>query len=161
MKLRYLPVDEAATKFITDQLCRSKILAVAIGAALASALPLPSQPVESPTEYAINNLRDQMYATLNDFNESIIFDLSFATVACNVLWRMRYNAAHPQGVPTLSDSFSFLETLIGAGTYMEPEFTEFVNKHKQQILLVMPYVATLLERDLPGNPNAHQAPTFR
>ena len=145
MKAQYLPLLEAADKSITDVNARARVLAVAIASAVSLTALLPSTAVESPSSFYITSVAERTRSMLSEFNENMVFDLQYALEAAQVLWMVRYGAAHPRPVALVDCACSLFEIQSGAAHYVSPELRAFTEAHKQTITRLIPFVWAIID----------------
>jgi len=134
MNSKYLGFNNAVNQLTTDSIQRSKIVAVAVAYAVATMAALPSSPVDSASNQFSMSVLPEARNIISDFNENMVFDCRESVDAVRSFWLMRYTAAHPLSTPLFSVERSFFENIIGVETFVSPDFYEFVNKYKTEIL---------------------------
>ena len=134
MNSTYLGFNNAVNQLTSDSIQRSKIVAAAIAYAIATLAALPSSPVDSASNHFNMTVLPEARNIISDFNENLVFDCRDAVDQVRAFWMMRYTATHPLRTPIFSVERTFFENIIGVETFASPDFYEFVNKHKVDIL---------------------------
>ena len=134
MDIKYLDFGRTADRVVTDPSNRSRILAVAVGIALASKLPLPSLQLEvSPENYFGTVVGLGAMDHISRFNEEVIFDTRYCREVVRTFWLLRYAAAYPGAQFFAPPTLGFVDSVVGATLYLAPEMHEFCNEHKEAI----------------------------
>ncbi len=136
MKTIYINYSERVNALVTDAGMRSKFVALSVAFAAAAVCDLPSSPVENPTMHYSNTAQSRVRAILSDFNENVVFDVGSAIDYARQFWMLRYNAAHPFGIPLSTAEDGFFQSIVGAHFYMSPDLLKLLNEHGQCVLIL-------------------------
>ncbi len=133
MKAIFNRVQGLLVQYVNDSSQRGDVLTTAVALAQSRTLSIPSTAVIQPAEYYNTQVLSSVSQELGALNEEIVFDLRCAMNECRQFWMIRYVAAHPCGLPFVSD-VGFIDTLVGAGIYLDKDLHAFLNEHKEAIL---------------------------
>lgn len=144
MKTSFLGLQRTADTVIKSPLDRSRIVAAAVAVAVAAQVGLPSSPVEDASLYYTQQALARLEATLGEFNENLVFDLSLALQYARQFWMTRYRAAHPEASSFVMSSCGFFETLSGVPLHVSPQDVQFLNANKDAVLQLAAAAAGVL-----------------
>jgi hypothetical protein len=138
MDIKYLDFARNADRLVTDPSNRGRILATAVGIALASKLPLPSLQLDiSPENYFNTQVGLGAMDYISRFNEEIIFDTRYCREVVRAFWLLRYAAAYPGAQFNAPPTLGFVDSVVGATLYLAPEMHQFCNDHKDAIFALV------------------------
>ena len=115
---------------------RSAIVTAAIAASFAAAAPLPSTPVDSPSSYFTLTVQPAIGNLLSDLNENLVFSVKEAVTNMEALWKVRYAAAHPEGV-FYSGTESYFDALFKVGLNVPENLRTLLNTNTAQVIYIM------------------------
>lgn len=124
----------AADRLITAPEHRNGIIVAAMAVALSNATPLPSSPVENPSNYFSLQVLPGVKNIVAPINECVVMDCQAIIDQVRNHWLLRYNAAHPAQCQAYPGEGSFFESLQNVFTYFSCEQVSFFNAHKAVIL---------------------------
>lgn len=145
MNTQFLPLTVAADRVIADASMRSRITGSAIATAIAAAMPLPSSPVDDPSNHYLLQVTARVRQIVSEFNENLVFDLRGTLEQTRQLWLVRYTAAHPTARPIYNAQYGFFDSLFGVGTYIAPEQYTFFNTNRDDILFLAAVVSAIMQ----------------
>lgn len=91
----YLAIKNIETDFgSVAAVDRSEYVAIAVGAIAASILPLPSSPVNNPTNHWLLQHESTLKQLLSDLNESYIVDIKLALTVARQTYLARYRRVY-------------------------------------------------------------------
>lgn len=144
MNLNSIEFSRAANSVITDGQVRGRVLAAAVAAAVARALPLPSSEVEDVNGHYRSAVAESARHYLSTINEEVVFDIRAAEPFLRALWIMRYSSAYPSLQAMSARQYGFFDTWCGTGMYVDEATHKFMNDHKDTILDLMYLAAPLV-----------------
>jgi hypothetical protein len=109
------------------------IVSVAVAAAVARSLPLPSSPVENAAQYFNDNHLLMVRERLASYNEAAVLKFAEAVDLAKKLWLQReWNASgRCLGV---HHNLDFFDTISGVGTFFSPQEVAEIKKYSVDIL---------------------------
>jgi hypothetical protein len=136
MNVRFLDFVRACAEFEAAPGDRSCVIAAGVALAIARHLPLPSAPVDAPSNfYNFTNLQAAK-DLVAQFNEQIVFNVKEALEETRNNWMLRYNAAHPPRFPVINPEIGYYDNLLGVAKYVDKETHCFNNQYKLPIFLL-------------------------
>lgn len=133
MKLIINEINAQATKLVLG-MDRNCALAAAIGLAASRVVPLPTSDVADPVSHYTLVIQPMVNQIISCFNEDLIMDVRYAKEVANQLWQIRFLTANPMSKRNLVPTYGFIDTIVGAGNFVDPKTHEFLNKYKNEIL---------------------------
>lgn len=146
MKIAFSRLQDLVQRVVPDPLCRLDVLTTAMALAMSRTASLPSAPVPSPAAYYNTQVMSGMDEAMAKMNEQIIFDLKCARNEARQFWLLRYASAHPSRLPPTS-AIGFIDTICGAGMYMDQDLICFANEHKDAVLQLAIAIEALIESE--------------
>lgn len=138
----FLPFSQAADRLISDPTVRGRVLAAAVAQALSRMAPLPSSPVDVPSNTYNLQVAPSIREMASLFNEHIVFDMRCVQDCAQTFWMVRYAAAHPAiGRLIYDPACSFFDAVLGVDQYVSDELCTFLEAHKN-IILELSMIAT-------------------
>lgn len=133
MKRIYSRIQDILNAHVSDPSQRLDVLTSAMALAHSRVVAIPSGPVPSPAAYYNTQVLPGIEEALGKMNEQLVFDLKCARNETRQFWLLRYAAAHPSVLPVVS-AIGFIDTIMGAGLYMDQDLICFCNEHKEAVL---------------------------
>jgi hypothetical protein len=90
---QYLPYISAVSRIGKDSQTSCRIVALAVAAAVAATLPLPSASVDSPVAFFQAQGAMEAQQRLGEYNEAAVVDCRLAIDLVQKFWMLRYNTA--------------------------------------------------------------------
>jgi hypothetical protein len=144
MKIVFSRLQDLLTRLVPDAGQRLDVLTTAMALAHSRVTSIPSGPVPSPAAYYNTQVMSGVDEAMAKMNEHMVFDLKCARNEARQFWLLRYAAAHPSVLPVVS-AIGFIDTICGAGTYMDQDLICFCNEHKEAILRLSSEIIALIE----------------
>lgn len=146
MDIKYLEFSRNVDRAVTDASSRSRIIAVAVGIAIASKLSMPSLAVEvDPSNYFLGTIAQASNDYISRFNEEVVFDTRYCREVLRSFWLLRYSAAYPGAQFFAPPTLGFVDSVVGATLYLAPEMHEFCNEHKEVIFTLVRDALALIQ----------------
>lgn len=146
MKIVFSRLQDLLTRLVPDAGQRLDVLTSAMALAHSRVTSIPSGPVPSPAAYYNTQVMSGLDEALAKMNEHAVFDMKCARNEARQFWLLRYAAAHPVVLPVVS-AIGFIDTICGAGVYMDQDLICFCNEHKEPILRLASEIIALIESE--------------
>ncbi len=143
MNAAYIALQDQLNRQVPDVFSRTRVLAAAVALALGAKFEVPSSVVQNATEYYATQHQTVARQKLSYFNESIVFDLTFAEELTRAFWLLRYNTVHFMNVGLVHYPLGFFDTIMGVQQVFDQKMHETLNEHKDAVLFL-----SKLARDL-------------
>lgn len=147
MKIAYHRLQDIVQRVVADPTERLGVLTTAMALAFSRTASLPSAPVPSPAAYYNTQVLSGMDEAMSKMNEQIIFDLKCARNEARQFWLLRYASAHPSKLFPVS-AIGFIDTICGAGQYMDQDLICYANEHKDAILQLTIAIELLIDSEI-------------
>jgi hypothetical protein len=155
MDPKFISLNQEIGRVIKVPADQGRILATVFAMAAAAAAPLPSSPLDNIPAYFAAQVFPQATQQISEANESVIFSATSAVEYTKIFWKMRYNAAFPATLwlgedPNSSSNpmsmatynvkyrghtdIDAISAYIGTCSEMSPEYFDFINKYKMEII---------------------------
>lgn len=145
MKIVFSRIQDLLGRLVPDAGERLDVLTTAMALAHSRVTAIPSGPVPSPAAYYNTQVLPGVEEALAQMNERLVFDLKCARNETRQFWLLRYAAAHPAVLPVVS-AIGFIDTIMGAGLYMDQDLICYCNEHKEAILRLANEILACLEQ---------------
>ena len=132
---QYLPYISAVSRIGKDSQTSCRIVALAVAAAVAATLPLPSASVDSPVAFFQAQGAMEAQQRLGEYNEAAVVDCRLAIDLVQKFWMLRYNTAHSALSPIAVDG-SFFTGFTGAARLLAPDDIVFMDANAREILTI-------------------------
>jgi hypothetical protein len=146
MKIVFSRLQDTLTRLVPDAGQRLDVLTTSMALAHSRTTSIPSGPVPSPAAYYNTQVMPGVDEALAKMNEHMVFDMKCARNETRQFWLLRYAAAHPVVLPVVS-AIGFIDTICGAGVYMDQDLICFCNEHKEPILRLSSDIIGLIESE--------------
>lgn len=133
MKLKIVELNSQANRLVAG-IDRNCVLGAAIGLVASQLAPLPTSDVSDPQSHYALFVTPLVNQIIGEFNEVLIMDAKFGKLVAEQLWQIRFLAANPLSKQFLVPTYGFIDTIVGAGNFVDPETHEFLNRYKNEIL---------------------------
>lgn len=138
MDIKYLEFSRAVDRTVTDASTRGRIIAIAVGIAIASKISLPSLSLEvEPSNYFNAQMAMGANEYIGKFNEEVVFDTRYCREAVRAFWLLRYSAAYPGAQFHVPPTLGFVDSVVGATLYLAPDMHCFCNENKEAIFAIV------------------------
>ena len=127
--LKYLEIQSYARDYAKDSSKVKVLLSVAVAMIAGLSLSIPSNEADSPSEFYVNNLQEQVNSKFNEFNEQILICADTVQELARSIWMMRYRATYGTLVGSTVAVNDFVGMLFGSSTYIAKETLCFLNEH--------------------------------
>lgn len=144
---KYAELQEYAREKIKDPMIYDRAMAVCVGIAVATQMPVPSTGIEFASQHYDQVLTHTADTYLSSFNENIVIDIDAAREACRGLWLIRYMAASSTASFLIPDGENFFEIFFGAREHMAADILKFLNTNAKVITPVVNRIISLISRD--------------
>lgn len=147
MKKLYVPYVNAVNKMSAPVFDRRRIIALAIGQAVACNMQLPSGVVSSAGEYYDASVRPQVLSLISAFNEESVLDARACADFTRRFFLMRYDAfakCPRRDRPQLDFFYAF----FGVTNFFSIEDLTFINDNKDAIFDIYTAVCDCLTEAL-------------
>lgn len=145
MKIVFSRIQDLLSRLVPDAGERLDVLTTSMALAHSRVVAIPSSAVDSPAAYYNTQVLPGVEEALACMNERLVFDLKCARNETRQFWLLRYAAAHPAVLPCVS-AIGFIDTIMGAGLYMDQDLICFCNEHKEPVLRLANEIMALLEQ---------------
>jgi len=146
MKIAFSRLQDLVSRVVPDPTLRLQVLTTSMALAFSRTASLPSAPVPSPAAYYNTQVLTGMDEAMSKMNEQIIIDLKSARNEARQFWLLRYASAHPGNLPVTS-AIGFIDTICGAGLYMDQNLICYCNDHKDAILQLTIAIEALINAE--------------
>lgn len=143
MNLKYMPYVNATNKLSIPVMERGRVIATAVGQAIACSMALPAQEVDSASEYYMATVQSEVFSMISKFNEVVVFNSQFCADIARRFWLMRYDAYArcPRRERPTND---FFHAFFGTTDYFSEDDIKFLNEYKDAIFDVYSPVCDLI-----------------
>ena len=125
MNIELMDFVAQAERLVPNPSLRSKVIASAIAAAIATKQSLPSTEVEYSAGYYVQQVLPAVMALVSAFNEEVVFNTTDCLAQTSALWRVRYTAAHgPYRFIVGLDGCNFLDNFTGVSVMVSKQQRE-------------------------------------
>lgn len=134
---QYAPMFEVLNALAVTPIERTRILECAVAAAIGRSLPMPSNPVEVPSDYFVSNHAMSIGKLISDINEMSLINVRQVRDNVRDHWMVRYHTLHDAQVPAGSEIFDFFCGISRVGLYFTKEEYDFMSLHANSIYRCM------------------------
>ena len=132
---QYLPYISSVARLGKDSQTACRITALAVAAAVAATLPLPSEKVDSPVSFFNAQGALEAQQRVGEYNEAAVVDCRLAVELVQKFWMLRYNAVHSALAPVAVEG-SFFTGFTGAARLFAPDDLVFMDANAKDILTI-------------------------
>ena len=132
--MRFSVFNTAVQRCEIDHVSRNRVVACAIGTAIARRLALPSSEVDTISGHFRLQHSETVRAIVSSANEEVIMQPKSAVEFSELMYRFRYNTAFPLRVFSQQLPYDFFCSVAGVDQFVSPEEFQFLNENRASIL---------------------------
>lgn len=138
-------INQAMDKHDVPFIDRPMVLGAATATVVSRLTSVPTEAIDNLRIYLLSNENNELDRAISLINETSVINAIHTKELAISLWKLRYYAAHPKCIAQTDLRYGFVDSLVNTAECLSAKDHEFLNKYKEEIAFITPFVLKLIE----------------